>query len=52
MIDKGDIDMSQEVLKIIENMNQEEVKTQLALQCAPLLINIKISNASLVFIKL
>ena len=48
MIDKGDIDMSQEVLKIIENMNQEEVKTQLALQCAPLLINIKISNLLIV----
>lgn len=36
--------MSREVLEIVEKMNKKELKTQLALQCAPLLTGIKLSN--------
>lgn len=36
--------MSREVLEIVEKMDKKELKTQLALQCAPLLTGIKISN--------
>lgn len=36
--------MSQEILQIFGTLNQGEIKTQLALQCAPLLTGIKISN--------
>lgn len=36
--------MSREVLEIVEKLNKRELKTQLALQCAPLLTGIKLSN--------
>jgi hypothetical protein len=36
--------MSREVLEIVEKMDKKELKTQLALQCAPLLTGIKLSN--------
>ena len=36
--------MSREVLEILEKMDKKELKTQLALQCAPLLTGIKLSN--------
>lgn len=36
--------MSQEILQIMQEMNRNHVETQLALQCAPLIMNIKISN--------
>lgn len=36
--------MSREVLEIVERMDKKELKTQLALQCAPLLTGIKPSN--------
>ena len=38
--------MSREVLEILEKMDKKELKTQLALQCAPLLTGIKIGRAS------
>lgn len=36
--------MSRKVLEIVEKMDKKELKTQLALQCAPLLTGIKLSN--------
>lgn len=36
--------MSREVLEIVGKMDKKELKTQLALQCAPLLMGIKPSN--------
>ena len=36
--------MSREVLEMVERMDKKELKTQLALQCAPLLTGIKPSN--------
>ena len=36
--------MSREVFEIVEKMNKKDLKTQLALQCAPLLTGIKLSN--------
>lgn len=36
--------MSHEVFRIVEALDQRELETQLALQCAPLLMRIKISN--------
>lgn len=36
--------MSQELLEIYKTMNPQEVETKLALQCAPLLSGIKVSN--------
>ncbi len=40
--------MSKELLEIVGTMNIKELKTQLALQCAPLLTGIKISNLLIV----
>lgn len=40
--------MSTEVFQILISMNQNELNTQLALQCAPLLTNYKISNLLIV----
>lgn len=40
---KGE-DMSQEVLEIIKKMDLETLESQLALQCAPVLAGLKISN--------
>lgn len=40
--------MSQEVYQIVETMDQSELETQLALQCAPLLMRIKMSNLLIV----
>lgn len=40
--------MSQEVFQIVEELNLEELQTQIALQCAPLLKGIKISNLLIV----
>jgi hypothetical protein len=40
--------MSTEVFQILISMNQNELNTQLALQCAPLLTNHKISNLLIV----
>lgn len=36
--------MSREVLEIVEKMDKKQLETQLALQCAPLLTGIKLSN--------
>ena len=36
--------MSKEVFQMVEELNQEDLQTQLALQCAPLLTGIKVSN--------
>ena len=36
--------MCQEVLRMVQQMDLEDVETQLALQCAPLITGIKISN--------
>ncbi len=36
--------MSQEVLEIVQRMNWKDIETQLALQCAPLITGLKISN--------
>ena len=36
--------MSRKVLEIVEKMDKKELKTQLALQCVPLLTGIKLSN--------
>ena len=36
--------MSQEVFQIMQNMDMEAVESQLALQCAPVLAGLKISN--------
>lgn len=36
--------MSQEVFEIMQNMDMEAVESQLALQCAPVLAGLKISN--------
>lgn len=36
--------MSQEIFEIVKNMNLELIETQLALQCAPVLAGLKISN--------
>lgn len=40
--------MCKEVFGLVEKMNLEELKTQMALQCAPLLTGIKISNLLIV----
>ena len=40
--------MSQEVFQIVKTMNMEDLQTQLALQCAPLLTGLKISNLFIV----
>ena len=40
--------MCQEVLKIVQKMNQKHVETKLAIQCAPLITGIKISNLLIV----
>ncbi len=40
--------MSHEVLQIVKTMNREDIQTQVALQCAPLLIGIKIANLLIV----
>lgn len=40
--------MSAEMIRLIINMNQKELENQLALQCAPLLMGIKISNILIV----
>lgn len=36
--------MSREVFELMKNMNREDIETQLALQCAPLLTGLKVSN--------
>lgn len=36
--------MSQEVLEIVKGMDLKQIETQLALQCAPLIAGLKISN--------
>lgn len=36
--------MSSEMIEIVRMMDKEELNTQLALQCAPLLAGLKISN--------
>lgn len=36
--------MSQEVFEIIQNMDIKDIQTQLALQCAPLIAGLKVSN--------
>jgi hypothetical protein len=40
--------MSTEIIRIFRSMNQKEINTQLALQCAPLLTRNKISNLFIV----
>lgn len=40
--------MCQEVLKIVQGMDRKHVETQLAIQCAPLITGIKISNLLIV----
>lgn len=40
--------MSQEVLQMIYSLNQEDIKTQLALHCSPVLTGLKISNLFIV----
>ena len=40
--------MSQEVFELVCGMDMEEVETRLALQCAPLIAGIKISNLLIV----
>lgn len=40
--------MCQEILKIVQTMNQKHVETKLAIQCAPLITGIKISNLLIV----
>ncbi len=40
--------MCKEVFQIVEKMNLEELETQMALQCAPLMAGIKISNLLIV----
>lgn len=40
--------MCQEVFKIIQNMDRRNVETNLAIQCAPLITGIKISNLLIV----
>lgn len=40
--------MCQEVLKIVQKMNQKHVETKLAIQCAPLITGIKMSNLLIV----
>lgn len=40
--------MSSECIEIVKRMNREELMTQLALQCAPLLAGLKISNLLIV----
>lgn len=40
--------MSAEMIRLIINLNQKELENQLALQCAPLLMGIKISNILIV----
>lgn len=36
--------MKQEVFEIVQEMNLKDIETQLALQCAPLIVGLKISN--------
>lgn len=36
--------MSQEIFEIVQNMDLKNVETQLALQCAPLIAGLKVSN--------
>ncbi|WP_310604536.1 DUF3793 family protein [Anaerosporobacter sp.] len=40
--------MSQEVFEMIYRLNQQDIKTQLALQCSPVLTGVKISNLFIV----
>lgn len=40
--------MSREVFLMVEQLNQKELETQLALQCAPLLTGVKIANLLIV----
>lgn len=40
--------MSREIFQIVEELDQEDLQTQLALQCAPLLTGIKIANLLIV----
>lgn len=40
--------MCKETLKIVANMNREEIEKKIALQCAPLITGIKISNLLIV----
>lgn len=40
--------MSHEIFQIVEELDQEDLQTQLALQCAPLLTGIKIANLLIV----
>lgn len=40
--------MSHEIFQIVEELDQEDLQTQLALQCAPLLMGIKIANLLIV----
>lgn len=44
--------MSQEIFQIMQKLNAEQAKTQLALQCAPLLMSIKISNLLIINVEL
>lgn len=36
--------MSQEIYEIVKGMDLENIETQLALQCAPLITGLKVSN--------
>ena len=40
--------MSKEVFQLVGEMDREDLQTQLALQCAPLLMGIKMSNLLIV----
>ena len=40
--------MTQEVFRIVRGMDLKSIETQLALQCAPLITGIKISNLLIV----
>ena len=36
--------MKQEVFEIVQGMDLKDIETQLALQCAPLIVGLKMSN--------
>ena len=40
--------MSQEVFEIVQGMDLENIENQLALQCAPLITGLKVSNLLIV----
>ena len=40
--------MCQEVFEIVQNMDKSHIETRIALQCAPLITGIKISNLLIV----